>query len=375
MARRGLTLDLINEILLRLPASSLARFRCVSKPWSSLISNPLFLRDHHDRSRHKALLLVAETHRANPNTLRLSTLSSEGGISKYSSITVPEYVKMEHSSGDVICLTRNSSVFLCNPATGELVALPAPIGSNGYHRFGFGYVASLGQFKVARFGYMLSYEVFTVGTDRSWREIGRPPCRVDESRGIPFLNGALHLLPSSMKTRQLRVSPPFDENGTDQYEDECRRDELFVGNGIAAFDLELETWSMVPLPSFDCDEKRELRLDRAMLQISELKGLLCLGVGFPHMLHLRLLMDYDSGRWVKEYSISFFSLRHACHRPQVTPVAIMDDGRILLDSSELGLLFYDRRDERLTEIEGSRGWRARVYVENIFLSLREPFTI
>ncbi|KAG1326966.1 putative F-box/kelch-repeat protein [Cocos nucifera] len=274
---------------------------------------------------------------------------------------------MEHSSGDVICLTKGSSVFLCNPATGELVALPAPR-RNDDHRFGFGYVPSLGQFKVARFDDPLSYEVFTVGTDRSWREIRRPHCRVYEGGGIPFLNGALHLLPSSNCTRQLRISPPFDENGTAQYEDE-----LFVSNGIAAFDLELETWRMVPLPSFDCDEKRELRRYRVMF-LRELNGLLCLGVSFPYKLHLRLLMDYESGRWVKEYSISFSSLRHAGDWPPPAPVAIMDDGRILLESSELGLVFYDRRDERFTEIEGSRGWRASLYVENILLSLREPFT-
>ncbi|XP_008782047.1 putative F-box protein At3g10240 [Phoenix dactylifera] len=372
---RGFPLDLINETLLRLPSSSLARFRCVSRRWSSLISNPLFLRKHHDRSRDKPLLLVAEIHGGNPYTLRLSTLSGEGDILKYFSMTVPEYVKMEHSSGDVICLTNNSSVFLCNPATGELVALPASR-RNAYHRFGFGYVPSLGQFKVARFDYGLSCDVFTVGTDRSWRAAGHPPCRVDGGRGMPFLNGALHLLPARAGPADQPVSVEFllDDNGTAQYVDELVRAVLFVGDGIAAFDLELEAWRTVPLPSFDCDEMIELGRGWEMF-LRELKGLLCLGVSLPHKLDLRLLKDYESGRWVKEYSISFSLLPRACRWPQAAPVAIMDDGRILMDCSELGLLFYDRREERFTEIEGSRECSASLYVENILLSLRKPSTI
>lgn len=277
---------------------------------------------------------------------------------------------MEHSSGDVICLTNNSSLFLCNPANGELVTLPASR-RNAYHHFGFGYVPSIGQFKVARFDYGPSIEVFTVGTDRSWRAARHPPCRVDKSKGMPFLNGALHLLPARAGPADQPVSVEFlfDDNGTAQSVDELVRAVLFVGDGIAAFDLEPETWRTVPLPSFDYDEKIELGRDWTMF-LRELKGLLCLGVSLPHKLDLRLLKDYESGRWEKQYSISFFSLPRPCRWPQAAPVAIMDDGRILLDCSELGLLFYDSRDERFMEIEGSRGCSASLYVENMLLSLR-----
>src|ERR1044072_3199964 len=38
--------ELIVEILLRVPARSLLRFRCVCKSWKTLISNPQFVKDH-----------------------------------------------------------------------------------------------------------------------------------------------------------------------------------------------------------------------------------------------------------------------------------------------------------------------------------------
>ncbi|XP_061372533.1 F-box protein At5g07610-like [Gastrolobium bilobum] len=39
-------LDLVTEILLRLPVKDVARYKCVSKQWLSLISNPLFCHSH-----------------------------------------------------------------------------------------------------------------------------------------------------------------------------------------------------------------------------------------------------------------------------------------------------------------------------------------
>jgi|UniRef100_A0A2N9EPD7 F-box interacting protein len=52
--------DLSMEILSRLSAKDLLRFKCVSKGWKSLISDPLFVRIHHRRSRSISGLLVHE---------------------------------------------------------------------------------------------------------------------------------------------------------------------------------------------------------------------------------------------------------------------------------------------------------------------------
>ncbi|KAJ6976543.1 hypothetical protein D5086_022765 [Populus alba] len=42
----GNNLDLVTEILLRVPAKPLLKFKCVSKQWLSLISDPKFCVSH-----------------------------------------------------------------------------------------------------------------------------------------------------------------------------------------------------------------------------------------------------------------------------------------------------------------------------------------
>ena len=58
--------DIITEILLRVPAKSLIRFRCVCKSWRALISDPSFVQNHLRRvsPSHSNLLLVTSPYQA-----------------------------------------------------------------------------------------------------------------------------------------------------------------------------------------------------------------------------------------------------------------------------------------------------------------------
>ncbi|CAA7018525.1 unnamed protein product [Microthlaspi erraticum] len=49
--------DLTSEILLRLPEKSVARFRCVSKLWSSITTDPYFINLFETRSQQPSLLV------------------------------------------------------------------------------------------------------------------------------------------------------------------------------------------------------------------------------------------------------------------------------------------------------------------------------
>ncbi|KAK9287920.1 hypothetical protein L1049_016365 [Liquidambar formosana] len=49
---------IIVHILSRLPVKSLCRFRCVSKPWRTIISEPHFAKTHLDRTQHERLILI-----------------------------------------------------------------------------------------------------------------------------------------------------------------------------------------------------------------------------------------------------------------------------------------------------------------------------
>ncbi|GFP97966.1 putative F-box protein at3g23260 [Phtheirospermum japonicum] len=55
--------EIIETILLRLPAKPLSRFKSVSKSWNTIISDPRFIRSHHELSANSSFshnLLVAE---------------------------------------------------------------------------------------------------------------------------------------------------------------------------------------------------------------------------------------------------------------------------------------------------------------------------
>lgn len=57
--------EIIVDILSRLPPKSIGRFRCVSKPWKSLLSQPQFIKTHLFRSKHlpielQSLILFSE---------------------------------------------------------------------------------------------------------------------------------------------------------------------------------------------------------------------------------------------------------------------------------------------------------------------------
>jgi len=53
----SLPLDLTSEILLRLPEKSIARFRCVSKLWLSITTDPYFINLFETRSPRPSLLV------------------------------------------------------------------------------------------------------------------------------------------------------------------------------------------------------------------------------------------------------------------------------------------------------------------------------
>ena len=56
--------DLLIQVPLRLPAKSLLRFRCVSKSWFSLISDPQFAKSHFElTAKHiqKLMIIVSDS--------------------------------------------------------------------------------------------------------------------------------------------------------------------------------------------------------------------------------------------------------------------------------------------------------------------------
>jgi hypothetical protein len=141
---------LIHEVLVRLPAKSLARCRCVRSSWRAGIAGAAFVRRHLELSRARPPSVLAVP-RGESDPLDDYATSTEisfhrlvlprigtGGASWQSGTTIgtelvfekawPEgitrLIELTHCDGLVAIATATNRVFVCNPATGEFVALP-----------------------------------------------------------------------------------------------------------------------------------------------------------------------------------------------------------------------------------------------------------
>ncbi|XP_058208991.1 F-box protein At5g07610-like [Rhododendron vialii] len=143
----GSNLDLVTETLLRVPAKSLIKFKCVSKHWLSLISDSNFAINHTRRNPtppvsgiyvgakwSKSLILKDQF---SPFSLggRRGT-SSLPALSFLRDAISGDYSKVSHSSnGLFLCRNGNTnySYIVCNLTTQKFIPLPKPsFTSSGY---------------------------------------------------------------------------------------------------------------------------------------------------------------------------------------------------------------------------------------------------
>ncbi|XP_010521608.1 PREDICTED: putative F-box protein At1g32420 [Tarenaya hassleriana] len=126
--------DLMTEILLRLPAKSLARFLCVSKTWASTIRSRDFANSFVTRSSTRPTLLAmvdlnvsyfrkfyffSFPHRLNPDDAESCRLVQLGVIN-----SGDPYTTTYHSVRGLICLETESGPVICNPSLNQFRTLP-----------------------------------------------------------------------------------------------------------------------------------------------------------------------------------------------------------------------------------------------------------
>jgi hypothetical protein len=195
--------DVLEEVLLRLPVKSLMRFKSVCKSWRDTIGSPHLQRSQLLIARVRRPSMLILPHRlmtrsgrmdkimfyAYPGHGRVAELMHEKlcspGISIYSQPII-------HCDGLVVVAAAHSShIFVCNPATKELVLLPA--GSPDYNllgpkKVGFNVDTSTGKFKVVRCNkemteYGIGCEIFTLGSINGLEAANRPtiPCQTHDT--------------------------------------------------------------------------------------------------------------------------------------------------------------------------------------------------
>ena len=323
--------DIIFEILSRLPVKTLCRFRCVSKRWHSLVSDPAFTAAHQSLAEP----LLVGTVRGD-ETLRL--MDMEGNVVR-SVDCVHRSWMLKNSIDDLVCFSSDQHPYpeVIDLATGKMLLTRSDIDDEdmqwydyvGYS-FGFGRTALSRVYKVVRLkehivtrnGIEQTSDVLTLGDSSGWRHTELPNPIVDCHQSSVAINGVLHFL-------------------------------MLSGDNIICFDLESESWNK------DIEGPRKANYDNDLWEdtwdnnIAKLNDTLCMVQRKVHTsgqkyTDIWLLNDSDNSIWCKTYTIRVV-IRN--------PLKMMDHGGKLLfyyrkDNSSPMIQIYDPRDETCTDVAG-----------------------
>lgn len=282
--------DVLEQVLLRLPVKSLMRFKSVCKSWHDTISSAHFERYQLElsRARQPSMLILPLRLQLNAHLrmdkIRFFAYPGHGQVAelmheKLWSTGVDSFMQPIHCDGLVVVAAAHSSqVFVCNPATKELVILPSgsPDYGIGSQKIGFGVDPSTGKYKVVRCfqryckkgmsDYSMGCQIFTLGS-REWKSVANPPYLVKSMTPV-CLPGAIYWSAGFTLTAQ----------------------------GMLRFDLHNEEFTMFPTPA--CME-----LTDRCSSLTDLAGNLC----YVHTCGytVQLWMAKDDGVQLPKWSLHF----------------------------------------------------------------------
>ncbi|KAL9416513.1 hypothetical protein AB3S75_039666 [Citrus x aurantiifolia] len=217
----SLPLDLISDILSRLPVKPLLRFRCVSKCFCSLIDSQDFVKLHLNQAieTNSGLSLIVPTLTSDNKFFSLELDSVDNPVE----IEYPfKKYNRGHTSvigcchGLLAMFNRRLGMSVFNPTTKKFKLFPqfwsdcyTDYMTNNFHFDGFGYDASTDDYKLVRIiqSYKVDYLeviIYSLKAD-TWRRTREFPYYIldDRCNGV-FIAGALHWLAArgSVRTGQ-----------------------------------------------------------------------------------------------------------------------------------------------------------------------------
>lgn len=329
--------DIIHDILSRLPVKSLCCFKCVSKPWCTLIDDPDFIKLHLKRSIETNTNLSIILRDAYLYSVDFDSLDS--AIELDHPLRSPDYgVDLLGSCNGLLCLSNSEeTVVLWNPSTRKHHLSPVAeiefpdtdcFTFCQYIIFGFGYDEINDDYKVVRIiqfygedvwdSFENEVKVFSL-KQNSWRRIQDFPyyLRYKRSWGI-LANGALHWVVS-------------------------RKPESDPSNVIAAFDLASEEYRLVPQPDY-LDTNFHMNVD-------VLRGCLCVLCNYVEVcVDVWMMKDYGvKESWTKLFSISQPQVIRSFE--YVLPLAYSKSGsEVLLEQDGKKLVWYDLKANRVKNV-------------------------
>ncbi|KAJ0770210.1 putative F-box domain-containing protein [Helianthus annuus] len=207
----SIPIEIIEDILSRLPVESILRFRSVSKPWLSRISDPSFTKLHSTRSTRTALFISAYDHSTRQQHI-LSAASHGGPVSHLltiNDISVYDIKEAQHMNGLVLITSAKSRAYVVNPSTRKFLLFPHPDpyidDRDEFTHYSFVFDESTNEHKVFMIRELREpsrFEIIILSlSTRSWRKIDAEPPIGFSWDNMSFLynrrvclNGVIHLM-------------------------------------------------------------------------------------------------------------------------------------------------------------------------------------
>ncbi|GAU24893.1 hypothetical protein TSUD_116170 [Trifolium subterraneum] len=340
-----LSLDLIEEILCRLPVKLLLQFRCLNKSFKSLISDSKFAKKHLRLSTKRHHLMVSSTNNSDELVLFDSPIASDFPTSTLplTQISYPNCFKTGYwtscSCDGIFCLTMrdHSSAILWNPSLRTFKILPPLDNKPLLSAYSFGYDKFIHNYKVIAMSFFTEkceVSVLTLGMD-SWRRIQDfPSSGLVRGLGI-FVAGTVNWLP--------------------------------LDNLIVSLDLKKELYQKIPQPPL-------VDLKKGIWTLGALKDCLCIYGSSDDIVFLDIWITKEyrnKASWTKLYCVPHMGIGGICAYTKT--MYFFENDRLLVGFYELGsskfkVVVYDSKNGTFMSPKNQNfnSWtHTEVYIESL----------
>ncbi|XP_073051597.1 F-box protein At3g07870-like [Primulina eburnea] len=349
MKHSDLPLEIITDVLSRLPILNILRLKCVCKPWLELIESPEFAKLH--LSKSSPGLLVHQLQSCESSFFNLSGFEDELEVESHELNYIPVAnfdIKIFHgrpvivgSVNGFLCLRSRlpfDYLYICNPITHEYISLQTPERVSRLPftvSHGFGVSTNGGQYKVvvtyqeserdptgvcARDIPRADSHVYTLGTAGTWRCIASsPPLHYPCYSIGASVNGNLHWLVGDLQDSQVISCLDLD-------------DELF------------STFSAPPLPGYSSKCLASLVVLRNCLSVCDNTS--------DKDIVVWIMKDYGAQEsWTREFVISKIPNLAGTCIDAVSPIKVFENGDILMTWGDYYLFYYSDRSKTTSRID------------------------
>ncbi|KAM5555786.1 F-box/kelch-repeat protein [Rosa sericea] len=342
--------EIMDDILLLLPAKSLCRFKCVSKPWKAMMSDTDFVNRHINRATENKDVFLQRRRviftNAEDNGLYTLDLDDIDNDDEQVAATELDYIYREqpsvrvpffHSCNGLILLElSNLELYLVNPATSESKKLARPrqhpycSHNYNYHLYGFGFDSSTSQYQ------LVQGDIFTKKLSSPHPYIPISSHLHRNENGV-LLNGRFHWLMESFS----------------------RYDEAIV---IVALNAPVLESRKIPLPP-------ELSSGSQLLKLGAFRKWLCITLATLEPHHAQTYSEF----WVmKEYGVreSWTKMRVSIPYAELSHSGFWTESHDLMVFGERLVLYnFDEEDPQtfrnLSVREIGKVGRVGVYIESL----------